>query len=55
MELQYPLVLFTHGREGRGGWLPGEANNIIVASSLTINDTGFSFIEMTDLTLKEIS
>ena len=50
-----PWVLFTRGREGMNGWLPGEANNLIVASCLTITDTGFSFIEMTDLTPKEIS
>ena len=42
MELQYPRVLFTRGREGRDGWLPGEASNLIVASCLTITDTGFS-------------
>ena len=41
-------VLFTRGREGRDGWLPREASNLIVASCLTIADTGFSFIEMTD-------
>ena len=48
-------VLFTRGREGRDGWLPGEASNLIVASCLIITDTGFSFIEMTDLTPKETS
>ena len=42
-------------REGRDGWLLGEASNLIVASCLTITDTVFSFIEMTDLTPKEIS
>ena len=55
MELQYPRVLFTRGREGSNGWLSGEASNLIVASCLTITDTGFSFIEMTDLTAKKIS
>jgi len=55
MELQYPRVLFTRGREGRDGWLPREVSNLIVASSLIITDTGFSFIEMTDLTPKKIS
>ena len=53
-----PAVLFTRGksrREGRNGWLPGEASNLIVASCLTITDTGFFFIEMTDLTPKKIS
>ena len=53
-----PAVLFTRGksrREGRNGWLPGEANNLIVASCLIITDILFSFIEMTDLTPKEIS
>ena len=55
MELQYPRVLFTRGREGRNGWLLGEVSNLIVASCLTITDTEFSFIEMTDLTHKEIS
>ena len=55
MELQYPRVLFARGREGRNGWLPGEASNLIVASCLTITDTGFSFIEMIDLTPKKIS
>jgi len=53
MELQYPRVLFTRGREGRDGWLPGEASNLIVASCLIITDTGFSFIEMTDLPLRK--
>ena len=48
-------VLFTRGREGRDGWLPGEASNLIVISYLIITDTRFSFIEMTDLTPKEIS
>ena len=47
--LQYPCgVLFIRGREGRGGWLPEEASNLIVASCLTITDTGFSFIEKTE-------
>ena len=55
MKLQYPRVLFTRGGEGRNGWLPREASNLIVASSFIITDTGFSFIEMTGLTLKEIS
>ena len=55
MELQYPRVLFIRGREGRDGWLPREASNLIVASSLIITDTWLSFIEMTDLTAKEIS
>ena len=50
MEVQYPWVLFTRGREGRDGWLPREASNLIVASYLIITDTGFSFIEMTGLT-----
>ena len=54
-ELQYLWVLFTRGREGKDGWLPGKASNLIVASCLIITDTGFSFIEMTDLTPKEIS
>ena len=51
MELQYPRVLFTRGREGSNGRLLGEANNLIIAFCLTITDIGFSFIEMTDLTL----
>ena len=37
-------VLFTRGREGRDGWLPGEASNLIVASCLTITNTGFSLL-----------
>jgi len=46
--LQYPRrysprALFTRGREGKDGWLPREANNLIVASCLIITDTGFSF------------
>ena len=32
--LQYTQVLFTRGREGRDGWLPREANNLIVAFCL---------------------
>jgi len=54
-EATVPWVLFTRGREGRERRAPREANNLIVASFLIITDTGFSFIEMTDLTPKKIS
>ena len=40
---------------GQGRLAPREASNLIVASCLIITDTGLSFIEMTDLTPKEIS
>jgi len=54
MELQYRGYYSREG-EGRNGWLPGEVSNLIVASCLIITDTGFSFIEMTDLTPKKLS
>ena len=46
----------VHARErGQERLAPREACNLIVASCLIITDTGLSFIEMTDLTPKEIS
>ena len=58
--LQYPRGYSTrgtvHARErGQERLAPSEASNLIVASCLTITDTGFFFIAMTDLTPKEIS
>ena len=54
MELQYRGYCSHEGeRAGTAG--SQEASNLIVASCLTITDTGFFFIEMTDLTHKEIS
>jgi len=50
-----PAGYCSREREGEEQLAPREASNLIVASCLTITDTGFSFIEMTDLTPKEIS
>ena len=54
-ELQYPRVLFTRGGEGRNGWLPREASNLIVAFCLISIISNYKYLSFPiDAIIKEL-